>query len=264
MLNKNNNPTECKISDSNKFINLISRSEQLEEEDNNSNSTNSPKITEENDFEINSCSSMDSLNQPSQKNLDELKDMIESEKFFGECSPLEKKVTNTLIKRTNLKRLIYEMYETNESEQTNDKNSVNTCMPEVLIEGLIEKLPPGKTTKNSILLTWKKRYFKLNSIGLLNIYEINTDCKNNLADPIEVFNLMGARVSYEQNGVINLNDGRGNSAVFRCFGDQSGNFHLKLKSTIDSQIIDRSESLWVKPNVPLSLNSRSEKVRCLK
>lgn len=105
-----------------------------------------------------------------------------------------------------------------------------------------------------MLLAWKQRYFQLNSIGLLKIYETVAQ-ESKTQQPIEVYNLMGARVTYEQNRVISLDDGRGNSLVFRCFNDTTNQLFQTWKSAIDSQIIDRSETLWVRPNEPLSLNT---------
>ncbi len=113
----------------------------------------------------------------------------------------------------------------------------------------------GKTLKNSILLAWKQRYFQLNSIGLLSIF----DSADQLSEPLEVYNLMGAKVAYEQNRVISLDDCRGSCLVFRCYNDPSSSLFHTWKSAIDSQIIDRSETLWVRPNRPLTLSKPSVK-----
>ena len=90
----------------------------------------------------------------------------------------------------------------------------------------------------------------LNDIELNSMNE--SVCLNN--DPIEVYNLMGAKVTYEQNRVISLDDCRGNCAVFRCFNDQENSAFKAWKAAIDAQIVDRSETLWVRPNVSLNTN----------
>lgn len=121
--------------------------------------------------------------------------------------------SSSLIKRSHLKSLIYEIYNLNEAE-LNDESLNKSSEPQILVEGFMEKLPPRKNLKNSILLAWKKRYFKLSSIGLLNVYDFNE--QNVLPEPIESYNLMGARVVYEQNEIISLDDNRGSCVVFRC------------------------------------------------
>ncbi len=70
---------------------------------------------------------------------------------------------------------------------------------------------------------------------------------------------MGAKVTYEQNRVVSLDDCRGNCIVFRCYNDPTSSLFHAWKSAIDSQIIDRSETLWVRPNRPLTLNKPSVK-----
>lgn len=88
----------------------------------------------------------------------------------------------------------------------------------MVIESYMEKLPPGKNLKNSILLAWKRKYFRLNSVGVLYVHDI--DEKNGSGryrePPDEVYNIMGGRVEYEQNKIISLDDCRGNYLVFRC------------------------------------------------
>lgn len=257
---------------SNKFTDLItpteSHVEKLEtciqdEYDAGSNHSNSqsPKLTEEEAYDLDnhSCSSIDSLNnQKSSSNsneipagvdpeeLAELKDTVNDDLYIPHSV---QKSSSALIKRTHLKSLIYELYDL-KSQESNDlpKKSANNL--EVLVEGVMEKLPPGKTLKNSVLLAWKKRYIQLNSHGLLNIYEMFGN-EANMHEPIETYNLMGARVTYEQNRVVSLDDCRGNCVVFRCFGDSDGSAFQRWKCAIDTQIVDRSETLWVKPNVPL-------------
>lgn len=240
--------TKSNFSTLNKFADLIS----------NENST-----TEniEKNLENDSCSSIDSLNSNQKspdhilsKDLDqlsELKDMIlENNEIFP--MPIEKSMEKPYsIKRAHLKNLIYELYDLSESCPDIEK----VIEPEIIAEGVMEKLPLGKTLKNSILLAWKKRYFKLNSIGLLNIYEITSNGVN-LSEPVEFYNLMGARVTYEQDRVITLDDCRGNCIVFRCFeGQENENTSFQeWKTKIESQIIDRSETLWVRPNIPLSID----------
>ncbi|CAF0863056.1 unnamed protein product, partial [Brachionus calyciflorus] len=50
---------------------------------------------------------------------------------------------------------------------------------------------------------------------------------------------------------------RGSYMVFRCCSDcDDPELYSKWKQEIEQQIIDRSESLWVKPNKPLTLNNR--------
>ena len=168
----------------------------------------------------------------------------------------------TLIKRSHLKSLIYEIYNMNETNQNEESESLDQT-EHSLVEGFMEKLPPRKNLKNSILLAWKKRYFKLSSIGMLTIHDFDDEQIIN-PNPIETFNLMGARVVYEQNEVISIDDGRGNCVVFRCCNaEENSSDQIKIefskwKSAIDSQIIDRSDSLWVKPNKPLLCRSPSK------
>lgn len=169
----------------------------------------------------------------------------------------------TLIKRAHLKNLIHEIYDLN---QTDPDEAKTPDEPSFLIESFMEKLPPRKNLKNSILLAWKKRFFRLSSIGILSVHDF--DGTNVLNEPIETYNLMGARVVYEQNEVISLDDCRGQCVVFRCCNDdpeeQTKNINkeqfLKWKSTIDSQIIDRSDSLWVKPNKALPVSTSAKNI----
>ena len=70
---------------------------------------------------------------------------------------------------------------------------------------------------------------------------------------------MGARVSYEQNRIITLDDQRGNCLTFRCYNDPTSELFTAWKMALDQQIIDRSETLWVTPNKSLSLNTTSNK-----
>jgi hypothetical protein len=235
--------------------------------------------------EANSLSSIDSLNEvadsQTKDDLDSLKQIILNEDLISQANIIDNNNNNNnnnkmLIKRTHLKNLIFELYECDEivDKKVVKSSGSNPNEAEILVEGVMEKLPPGKTLKNSILLAWKKRYFKLNSIGMLYIYEINdnADQQQPSYTLIENYNLMGAQATYEQNRVISLDDGRGNSLVFRCFINSNNNNSInnsnvdsnnsnilfqKWKSCIDSQIIDRSEILWVKPNRPLSAPGQS-------
>lgn len=262
-----------RFAESNKFTDLISPNEnnveklettchpnEYEDTTSNHSSSQSPKLIEDNynhDLEDNSCSSIDSLNQLSQTNTQKqfnennVSKEIESEDVY--VSLPQKKVSNALIKRTHLKNLIYELYDLNEPTTKFEPPKTN-IEPKILIEGVMEKLPPGKNLKNSVLLAWKRRYFKLSSIGLLNVFELNSMneavCLSD--EPIEVYNLMGAQVTYEQNRVISLDDCRGSCVVFRCYNDQDNSGFKAWKKEIDSQIVDRSETLWVRPNVSLN------------
>lgn len=132
--------------------------------------------------------------------------------------------SSTLIKRAHLKSLIHEIYNLNEAELETVTKPAET---RILVEGFMEKLPPRKNLKNSILLAWKKRYFKLNSIGLLSVHDF--DENSVYLEPVETYNLMGARVVYEQNQVISLDDCRGNCVVFRCCLDASDPDSEKVK-----------------------------------
>lgn len=257
-------PKKGSFSTSNKFTDLISQNETNEklestQDEYESTSNNSAESPNNFDLENQSCSSIDSLNQMNHaklpdsslkenaEELSELRDIVKSDMIFSTSA----RASNALIKRTHLKSLIYELYDLTEPEIKELPKS--NIQPEVLIEGIMEKLPPGKTLKNSILLTWKKRYFQLNSIGILNIYEMNSN-EANLNQITETYNLMGAQAVYEQNRVISLDDGRGSCIVFRCFEDTDNSLFQAWKKAINLQVIDRSETLWVRPNVPLSLD----------
>jgi hypothetical protein len=173
-------------------------------------------------------------------------------------------VSTTTIKRTHLINLIFELYNLSESISLQDASETNNeeRTVTILIESYMEKLPPGKTLKNSILLAWKRRYFKLNSLGNLMVFDI--DEKTGLpkdGEPVEVYNLMGGRVEYDQTRVISLDDSRGRCLVFRCCAnvslseqDETANkdLYVRWQSAIDSQIVDRSEMLWVRPGQPIT------------
>ena len=74
------------------------------------------------------------------KNFDERRN-----EMIYESSTL-KAVNNALIKRAHLKSLIYEMYELNdECDTMNNVKDANEG--KVLIEGIMEKLPPGMCEK---------------------------------------------------------------------------------------------------------------------
>jgi hypothetical protein len=185
------------------------------------------------------------------------------------------------LKRTQLINLIFDLYDLNNYEIA-DENSIensvinNTGKPTILIEGFMEKLPPGKNLKNSLLLAWRKRYFKLSSIGNLYEYDIDERSLNLISriEPNECYCLMGGKVEYEQNKAISLDDCRGNCLVIRCCNSEKSNpksqeeldeLFTKWKLAIDSQIIDRSELLWVRPNHPLTdINSLTNLNRNIK
>lgn len=134
----------------------------------------------------------------------------------------------------------------------------------------MDKLPPGKNLKNSILLAWKRKYFRLTSVGVLYVHDIVDEKKSSPGgghvkyreQPEEVYNIMGGRVEYEQqNKIISLDDCRGNYLVFRCCPlvaaataatVNDDELFLRWRQAIDTQIIDRSHALWVRPNHPLT------------
>lgn len=179
-----------------------------------------------------------------------------------DTSKLVKSSNSSTIKRTHLINLIYELYDLRIEEtqtQSVDEKRVSSKIPSILVESFMEKLPPGKNLKNSILLAWKRRYFRLNSIGILYIYDIDDKTGLPKDSPDEVYNLMGGKVEFEQNKIISLDDNRGNYLVFRCSSSdldlkQSAELYSKWRNEIDSQTEDRSSSLWVRPNQALTLN----------
>jgi hypothetical protein len=202
-------------------------------------------------------------------------------------STINNNSNDTLMKRTHLKSLIYELYnfdyETAFSEQSSASlnfqneslsgkdSTIEKIIPSIICEGYVEKLPPGSNMKNSLLLTWKRRYLKLNSIGNVYVYDIDEKTRTAQQDPIEVYNIMGGKADYEQNRVICIDDSRGNCIVIRPCSNHSNkkqqssdnSFNneeddlalLKWKAAIDSQIEDRADSLWIKPKKPLTLNN---------
>lgn len=167
---------------------------------------------------------------------------------------------NGISKRETIKKIILNLYNLNGNiaEQANVSSAMNGGSSSSIsddlntIEDYLDMLPNGKSQKNSILLTWKKRYLKLTT-GSLYVYEdkINTNGKLNA---LNVYNLMGGKVEYENNRVISLDDSRGNSIVLKCNDDK---LFIKWKTAIDAQIIDRSQSLWMKPHI---LTKSNEKV----
>lgn len=175
------------------------------------------------------------------------------DQFEEELKP--KNHSNSTIKRTHLINLIYELYDLDDRSPISE-NKKHVCQaPKILVESYMEKLPPGKNLKNSILLTWKKRFFRLNSIGELHVFDIDSRDGTIKDKPDEIYNLMGGKVEYDQNKIISLDDGRGSFMVFRCCTGLEENDELfsRWKQEIEQQIIDRSESLWIKPNQPLTL-----------
>ncbi len=200
-MKEKNNKKDEEISTSNNNNNIINGNLSCGDSIDSLNSNSSNEITSNQDSptkEENTLSASEEIEL-----VNELKDF----------QVTQTQTSSTLIKRSHLKSLIYEIYNLNESE-SNDESLKQPAEPQTLVEGFMEKLPPRKNLKNSILLAWKKRYFKLNSIGLLNIYDFNE--QNVFSEPIESYNLMGARVVYEQNEVISLDDNRGSCLVFRC------------------------------------------------
>lgn len=143
------------------------------------------------------------------------------------------------LRRSNIKNIIRSLYKmNNEQLQLNDDD----LDPATLIEDYLDMLPNGKSQKNSILLTWKKRYFKLH-LGSIYIYEDNQMYNNNKT-PLNVYNLMGGKIEYEDNRVICVDDSRGSYLVVRCYDDIQ---YSKWKNAFELQIVDRIHSLWIKP-----------------
>lgn len=125
----------------------------------------------------------------------------------------------------------------------------------------MEKLPPGKNLKNSILLAWKRKYFRLTSVGVLYVHDIDEKHGGKYREqPDEVYNIMGGRVEYEQNKIVSLDDCRGNYLVFRCTPSEDRadeELFLRWRQAIEAQIIDRSHTLWVRPNQQISFGEMS-------
>ena len=121
-------------------------------------------------------------------------------------------------RRSNIKNIIISLYNlNNELESSSTACKSDDLDLSTLIEGYLDMLPNGKSQKSSILLTWKKRYFKLH-LGAIYIYEDKLLCSNNKM-PLNVYNLMGGKIEYEDNRVICIDDSRGNCLVVRCFDD---------------------------------------------
>jgi len=119
-----------------KFIDLISQEENNAEKIETSQSE--AGSTYNTDSRSMSKSPTEEINYETE-DLDELKDMIKNEIY--ESSTL-KAATNTLIKRTHLKSLIYEMYELSETALDEELSGAGK-QPEILVHGIMEKLPPG-------------------------------------------------------------------------------------------------------------------------
>jgi hypothetical protein len=215
------------------------------------------------DKDKSNCKNYNSLEFADLTEKDDNDYRLESRDAFDENN-LSKTSSSSLIKRTLLKDLIHNLYDIDASKSSYETNSFiekPVLESTILVEGVMEKLPHGKNLKNSILLAWKRRYFRL-SVGTLFVYEnqVSEDFKG---EPLEVYNLMGARVEYEQNRVISLDDCRGNYLVCRCCSiandDKEGEKEfLKWKNAIDSLVqIDRSDFLWVRPNRPLIKSSQT-------
>lgn len=205
--------------------------------------------------------------------------------------------SSTVMKRTHLRNLIYEMYELEEESSAAGETAADEApADQVLIEGYMDKLPPGKTLKNSILLAWKRRYIRLNTMGNLFVFDIDNKTQRPKSYPEEVYNIMGGRVEYEQERVISIDDCRGNVLVIRVSPSPSSSSSpstsassstimtpvsaanrssssptatatasqqddqaqfLKWRNAFDSQIIDRSETLWVQPGRSLKAANTS-------
>ena len=124
--------------------------EEVDEEVNTS--AESPKSTYDED-DANSCSSIDSLNTGDTLNMknssDEMSSQVDSnlmmlddkEEQLDELKDLIKKDSNsTLIKRTQLKSLIHELYNLNDCSQQLQDNSVITTEAKILVESVMEKV----------------------------------------------------------------------------------------------------------------------------
>ena len=99
--------------------------------------------------------------------LAELNDTVKDDLYIPHSV---QKSSNALIKRTHLRSLIYELYDLREAEST--ASSPQSAV-QILAEGVMEKLPAGKTLKNSALLAWKKRYIQLSSVGVLSVFAMS-------------------------------------------------------------------------------------------
>jgi len=119
-----------------KFIDLISQEENNAEKIETSQSETGS--TYNTDSRSMSKSPTEEINYETE-DLDELKDMIKNEIY--ESSTL-KAATNTLIKRTHLKSLIYEIYDLSETVLDEELSGAGK-QAEILVQGIMEKLPPG-------------------------------------------------------------------------------------------------------------------------
>jgi hypothetical protein len=112
------------------------------------------------------------------------------------------------------------------------------------IEGYLEMLPNGKSQKNTILLTWKKRFFRLHN-GFLTISDEIPSCSNKTSS--DTYKVMGGKVEYENENLIILDDSRGNNFVLRC-KDKAA--FTKWKYALDLQVLEKEEqSLWMFPGL---------------
>lgn len=219
---------------------------------------------------LNSCNNNELSSSPPSETTnqdEEARDSDETYDSFDTDKLVERVVTTNLvsattIKRTHLINLIFELYDlTRFNNDNDDENERNESMNGLVIESFMEKLPPGKTLSNSLLLAWRRRYFTLSSMGNLIVYDIDekTGAPKLNRPPVDNFNIMGGRVEYDEAAkVISLDDSRGNCVVFRCCAgtNDSDELYAKWKEAVEAQIIDRSELLWCRPNRPLT-NSRS-------
>ena len=171
------------------------------------------------------------------------------------------------LKRTQLIELIYDLYDLSDKKsasrateaEDSEQAALAPSVVRLVVEGVVEKLPPGKNLKNSILLAWRRLYFALDSAGKLSLFDLDNEeaaTPRKASQPYETFNVMGASIEYDQNKVIILDDRKGNCIVFRTADTHE---FAKWKNALETQAIDRSNTFWVRPNQPL-LEARISKV----
>jgi hypothetical protein len=136
-------------------------------------------------------------------------------------------------KRPNLYELVKSLYKEENFQEIN--NDSEKCPS---IDGYLEMLPNGKHQKNSMLLTWKKRYFSL-KLGCLKIFE------NENSPLLNSYEIMGGRLEIEENNVICLDDSRGNYLVLRVSVD----YFDEWKHALEKNVIDRPEITWIRPQI---------------
>lgn len=165
------------------------------------------------------------------------KSIVDDDSSLNKCNNNELEMVKDLRlnspKRPNLYRLVKSLYSEENSQEIN--NDLDECPS---IDGYLEMLPNGKNQKNSMLLTWKKRYFSL-KMGCLKIFE------NENSALLNSYNIMGGYLEFEENNVICLDDSRGNYLVLRV---PINNFD-EWKYALDKNILDRPEITWIRPQV---------------